>query len=237
MTVNAATDYEEMFELAPVSLWLEDYSGLLALFNTWRAAAVTDLRAYLMVDRSRVEECTRQLKVIKVNRRTLELFAADSQEHLLANLDRVFRDAMLEHYIEELVAMWDGQQGFSSQTVNYSRKGEAVHILINGKRLPGHEADWSRVLVAIENISDRLTAEGKLERSERYARGLFEFSPVSLWVEDFSAIKRLMDDVRARGIDDFRVFTQVHPEFVERCISEIRVIDVNQRTLEMFEAP
>jgi diguanylate cyclase (GGDEF)-like protein len=60
---------------------------------------------------------------------------------------------------------------------------------------------------------------------------------VSLWVEDFSSIKRLIDDVRARGIEDFRVFTQVHPEFVERCMQEIRVIDVNERTLEMFHAP
>lgn len=54
---------------------------------------------------------------------------------------------------------------------------------------------------------------------------------------DFSAIRRLLEDVRARGIDDFRVFTDVHPEFVERCMSEIRVIDVNQQTLELFVAP
>ena len=30
-----------------------------------------------------------------------------------------------------------------------------------------------------------------------------------------------------RGIADFRVFTDVHPEFVRQCMSEIRVIDVN----------
>src|SRR5207342_576057 len=47
----------------------------------------------------------------------------------------------------------------------------------------------------------------------------------------------LLDEVRSQGIDDFRVFTQVHPEFVERCLQEIRVIDVNRRTLEMFRAP
>ena len=62
-------------------------------------------------------------------------------------------------------------------------------------------------------------------------------SPVSLWVEDFSAVKRLLDDLRARGIEDFRIFTQVHPEFVTRCMQEIRVIDVNRQTLEMFRAP
>ncbi len=43
--------------------------------------------------------------------------------------------------------------------------------------------------------------------------------------------------MRDRGISDFRVFTDVHPEFVERCMSEIRVIDVNQHTLDLFGAP
>lgn len=61
--------------------------------------------------------------------------------------------------------------------------------------------------------------------------------PVSLWVEDFSRIKRLLDEVRERGITDFRVFTDVHPEFVRQCASEIRVIDVNRETLKLFLAP
>ena len=224
------TDYEEMFELAPVSLWLEDYSGLRALFERWRADGVRDLRAWLNADRARVAECSRQLQVLRVNRRTLELYGATDTQHLVANLDRVFRDAMLESHIDELVALWDGQPRFSSQTVNYSLAGERLDILVHGAVLPGHEADWRRVLVSIEDISAR-------SRAERYAQGLFADSPVSLWVEDFSSIKRLLDDLRARGIDDFRVFTQVHPEFVVRCMQEIRVIDVNRRTLEMFRAP
>jgi diguanylate cyclase (GGDEF)-like protein len=56
-------------------------------------------------------------------------------------------------------------------------------------------------------------------------------------VEDFSAVKRLIDEVRLQGITDFRVFTDVHPEFVERCMAEIRVVDVNRQTLTLFRAP
>ncbi|MEP7099622.1 MAG: histidine kinase, partial [Burkholderiales bacterium] len=207
------TDYEEMFELAPVSLWLEDYSALHALFADWRAVGVLDLRAHLNADRARIAECSRCIKVVKVNRRTLTLLGADSTEHLVANLDRVFRDAMLEAHVDELVALWDGKLAFSSQTVNYSLAGQRLDLLVNGSVLPGHQADWSRVLVAIEDITARTRAEARVAKSEHYARGLFEDSPVSLWVEDFSTIKRLMDDVRQRGIEDFRVFTQVTPEF------------------------
>jgi PAS domain-containing protein len=39
-----------------------------------------------------------------------------------------------------------------------------------------------------------------------------------------------------RCIRDFKTFIKVHPEFVTRCMKEIRVIDVNQQTLQMFGA-
>ena len=44
----------EMFDLAPVSLWIEDYSGVRALFDEWRAQNVTDIKAYLTANPDRV---------------------------------------------------------------------------------------------------------------------------------------------------------------------------------------
>ncbi len=227
----------EMLDLAPVSLWLEDYSGLKALFETWRAAGVTDLRAYLMDDVARVQACSDQIRVMKVNRKTLSLFEADDLAHLVGNLDKVFRNDMLDTHIGELVQLWNGDVEFSSDTVNYTLSGRRLDIQLRGRVLPGSESTWDRVLVAIEDVTDRETARRKLALSEDYAQGLFEHSPISLWVEDFSVIKSLLDDVRSQGIRDFRVFTDVHPEFVDRCMSEIRVIDVNQHTLDLFGAP
>ncbi len=66
----------ETFDLAPVSLWLEDYSGLKALFAEWRAAGVTDLRAISLADPARVKQCSERIRVLKVNRKTLALFEA-----------------------------------------------------------------------------------------------------------------------------------------------------------------
>lgn len=232
-----ANDDEQMFELAPVSLWLEDYSAVRDLFDAWRSEGVTDLRAHLSADRSRVQACSRAVKVLRVNRRTLELFGATDMAQLVCRLDMVFRDAMFDSFVEELASLWEGRGGFANQTVNYTLDGRPLHILVHGKVLPGHEARWDRVLVSIEDISRRVEAERQLVASEAYARGLFEHSPVSLWVEDFSAVKRLLDEARAAGIQDFRTFIDVHPEFVDRCMQEIRVIDVNRRTLELFAAP
>jgi diguanylate cyclase (GGDEF)-like protein len=236
-TRASISDDAEMFDLAPVSLWLEDYSDLRAQFEAWRLAGVTDLRAHLREDPDRVAACSSRIRVIKVNRKTLSLFEAEDLPHLIANLGRILRDDMLRTHVEELAQLWDGQREFFSNTVNYTLSGRRLDIQLSGSILPGYEDGWERVLIAIEDVTERENARRQLAISEEYARGLFEHSPVSLWVEDFSSVKQLLEEIRDRGISDFRVFTDVHPEFVERCMSEIRVIDVNRHTLELFAAP
>lgn len=229
-------DAAKTFDAAPISLWLEDYSALKALFDRWRAAGIADLRSFLLEDTQRVRTCSQAIRVLKVNPATLHLFEAPSADALVANLDAVFRGDMLTTFVEELLQLWSGQRSFRGTTVNYSLTGRRIDIQLKGSILEGHEDRWDRVLVAIEDVTEQETALRRLALSDSYARGLFEHSPVSLWVEDFSGVRQLLDDLRARGIEDFRTFTDVHPEFVARCMSEIRVIDVNRHTLELFGA-
>ena len=237
--VEKATDLSdeaETFDLAPVSLWLEDYSALQDLFARWRAEGVIDLRTHFAQDPSRLRQCSACIRLLKVNRKTLSLFEAESLDHLVATLGSVLRDDMLASHVDELVQLCDGNTAFASNTVNYTLSGKRLDIQLNGTVLPGYEQSLARVLVAVEDVTERENARRRLVDSENYALGLFAHSPVSLWVEDFSGVKRLLDEIRERGISDFRVFTDVHPEFVTRCMSEIRVLDVNRRTLELFGA-
>lgn len=234
---SSDTDFEHMFDLAPVSLWLEDYSALQQLFAQWRAQGVTDLRSHLNADPARFAQCTACMKVLRVNQRTLELFAASSQAQLLERLGEVFRDDMHDQVANELEQLWNGSLGFFNQTVNYALDGRRLDVQIRSCILPGHEATWDRLLLSLEDTTAQMQSARQLLSSERYAHDLFEHSPVSLWVEDFSAVKLLLQDVRSRGITDFKTFLKVHPEFVVRCMQEIRVMDVNQQTLRLFKAP
>ena len=69
------------------------------------------------------------------------------------------------------------------------------------------------------------------------AEARFIYSPTSLWVEDFSRIKIKLDELRALGIEDFSTFLDVHNDFVNDCIKDILILDVNQATLNLFGAP
>ncbi len=234
--VGTSTDFERLFESAPISLWLEDYSALKHLFDSWRAQGVTDLETYLRAEPQRVQQCSRCYEVLQVNQKTLQVFAAANQQELLQRLPEVFRDDMFEEMVVELKHLWDGTLEFSNQSVNYALDGRRMDVRIHVRVLQGHESTWDRVMVSLEDVTEHTLARNQLVHSERYARNLFDYSPVSLWVEDFSGVKALMDEARAGGIQDFRVFLSVHPDFVNRCMKKIRVLDVNQQTLNMFAA-
>jgi diguanylate cyclase (GGDEF)-like protein len=226
-----------IFELAPIAMWIEDYSAVKAQFDTWRSGGVTDIRSFLRQDVRRVAECSAKIRILKVNRKTLELFEASDLEDLSGNLEKVFRDDMWEAHINELSDLWEGKTEFVGATANYTLTGRRLDIQLRGSVFPGHEETLTQVLVTTEDVTDREDARRAELENRRYAEGVFEHSPVSLWIEDFSSIRTLIEDVRARGIEDFRVFTDVHPEFVRQCMAEIRVLDVNQATLDLFGAP
>ncbi len=85
-------------------------------------------------------------------------------------------------------------------------------------------------------IESHLQTETQLmESSERY-RTLFENSPISLWEEDFSAVKEYIDLLRDVDVGDFRRYFTSHREAVDHCARLVRIRDVNKRTVEIYRA-
>ncbi|MER0239772.1 sensor domain-containing diguanylate cyclase [Fulvimarina sp. MAC8] len=225
-----------VFDLAPVPLWLEDFSGVKKVLDHCRQDGVVSLREHLKEHPEIAAEAARSIRLIAVNDKAIDVFEANNFQHLKANLSTVFSGDMFETHMAELIQLWEGNGGFESHGVNYTLTGRRLDVQVKGRIVPGYESDWSRMLVSTEDVTEREVALRRLGRSEEFARGLFEHSPISLWVEDFSSIKELLDDARMRGVEDFRTFLDVHPEFVERCMSEIHVVDVNRHTIKMFAA-
>src|SRR5688572_25043824 len=75
-----------------------------------------------------------------------------------------------------------------------------------------------------------------LEMHAARFRELFEHAPVSIWEEDFSAVRQYIDDLRGAGVVDFSAYFDAHPEAVAECIARVKIVDVNRMTLEMYQA-
>ena len=218
-----------LFEDAPVSLWEQDFSQIKKIFEDLRTQGVKSLDAHLVMHPEFIDQCMEQIKVLDVNLQTVSMLKAYSKEHLISNLDKVFRDGMRHHFRDELRALWNGDVKWSGEGINYTLEGEPLDIILHWRILPEYEKNWERVLVTIEVITGRRQAERRLH-------SLFEASPISLWEEDYSAIKSYFDSLRAQGVTDLQDYLEDHPEATLHCASLIKVLDVNQKTLNLFGA-
>jgi two-component system, cell cycle sensor histidine kinase and response regulator CckA len=84
-------------------------------------------------------------------------------------------------------------------------------------------------------VTDRRALENAPRASEQRYRELFEESPISLWEEDFSAVKAHVDELREAGVTDLSSHFAAHPEAVLECARLVKIVQVNQATVELAE--
>jgi PAS domain S-box-containing protein len=73
------------------------------------------------------------------------------------------------------------------------------------------------------------------DENEKY-RGFFEHSAVPMWEEDITRLRSRIRTVKASGRCTLREYIGAHPEFVQEAAGLIKVADVNQASLRLFEA-
>ena len=76
-----------------------------------------------------------------------------------------------------------------------------------------------------------------LRATEGRFRVLFEHSPISIWEEDFSEVRRTFEELRGAGVGDLEAHLRVHPEVVQRCAGAVRIVDVNRAAVTLHRAP
>jgi two-component sensor histidine kinase len=85
-------------------------------------------------------------------------------------------------------------------------------------------------------LDERMRIEAKLRASEERYRRIFQTTAISIWDEDFSDLKAALDELRAQGVSDLRRYLDENPGFLARAIQLIRISNVNDATLRLFEA-
>ncbi|MFW9845820.1 MAG: PAS domain S-box protein, partial [Candidatus Thorarchaeota archaeon] len=88
----------------------------------------------------------------------------------------------------------------------------------------------------IRDVSARRLADEAVRASEQRYRNLFNNSPVSMWEEDFTAVREWMDSLRQEGVSDLESYLRENADAIKLALSLVKVIDVNARSVEMYEA-
>ena len=130
-------------------------------------------------------------------------------------------DQTFEEYFENSVVCKDGTQrliGWHNACLS-GDDGRIVGILCSG-----------------EDITEQRQAEEALLESEQRFRQWFESSPISLWEQDFSAVKKRIDEIKTQGVGDLDTYFRQQPELIWELAGLVRVLDVNQASLDLYRA-
>jgi len=164
---NTDKTFQDIFDEAPISLWIEDFSEVKKFIDQLKSSGVDDLRAHCKSHPETVYECTKRARITNVNKATLTLYKAKNKKTLLSGIDKTFTEESLDVFMEELLTLAEGKSSISSEAVTKTLTGELINVIVQVTLTPGYEATWSHVLVAITDITERKQAEKGLQKSEQ----------------------------------------------------------------------
>ncbi|MHA2108382.1 MAG: response regulator [Candidatus Hodarchaeales archaeon] len=78
--------------------------------------------------------------------------------------------------------------------------------------------------------------EKALKDSEERYRIIFDESPISLWEEDFSAVRKYFDLLKTKGIQDLREYLDLNPTEVGKISNMVKIVNINNTTLKLYNA-
>jgi PAS domain S-box-containing protein len=166
--------YRGLFTECPVSLWEEDISELVAHLGRLREAGVGELRPYFDAHPEEVVRCTGLIRIIAVNRATLELYEAPDQESLLAGLGAVFTEESFEAFRDIVIALAEGRRTFETEGVNRTLTGKRLHVGLRWSLLPDDGGALTRALISVQDLTTRRAAEERIRESEEFIRSILD---------------------------------------------------------------
>ena len=96
--------------------------------------------------------------------------------------------------------------------------------------------DVDQLLLFIQRAIEKHAAVEALRKSEERYHGFFEDTPIAIWQEDFSELKRHLDELKKQGVTDFREYFASHADALLEYSQMIKIVDVNSAALQLYGA-
>jgi len=93
---------------------------------------------------------------------------------------------------------------------------------------------FNGLFILVQDITEIKEKERLLEENERRLQTILDESPVSIWDEDFSLIKKELDKLRADGITDIAEYIDANHGFLSRMKKLLILNDINHTTVLMY---
>ena len=175
---------------------------------------------------------------IEINNQYCQLLGYSQQEMKERNFQSVTHPEDLEEDLMNLEKLRDGKiNEYSMEKRYYTKSGGIVWVNLTVSPLFKKDKKVTTHISIVEDISAKKESEKLIRKSEIRFKSLFEDSPIPLWEEDFSEVKNYLQDLKLIGesLETVALYFKMHPDVVEKCISLVKIIDVNTMCLDLHK--
>lgn len=183
--------YKQLFDNSPISLWEEDFSKVKKLTDTLKKKGINNLEKYFDDNPDELLKAIKLIKCLSVNKTTLKMYDAENSDLLTKNFHYIFCEESLPALKEGIINIAGGEKSFEKDSVNKTLKGEIKNISLKWIVAPGYESTYSKVLLAITDITERKNYEKQLKEINETLTALINSSPASIVILDKEAKVKL----------------------------------------------
>jgi PAS domain S-box-containing protein/putative nucleotidyltransferase with HDIG domain len=177
-----------------------------------------------------------QFRITAWNRAAEKMYGWSSKEVLGRNVSEVLSADLNDEQRAENRELLKQSNVSREERIYQRRDGRTIFVEANTIALTDEQGKFTGYVSVNRDITERKKVEIDLRQSEEQYRSLFEDSPISLWVEDFSEVKQRLDQLKKNGIVDIPTYLREHPEFVVECAKHVRILDVNTAAMKLYHA-
>jgi PAS domain S-box-containing protein len=157
--------YRNIFQMANVSIWEQDFTLVKAAIEELRASGVSDFDRYFSEHPEFVARALKLLRFLDVNDATLRMFGGSSKDQLVASLDRIVTPDSLQDFAGLLLVLAEGRSTHTGEASYRTLQGERVDALAT-VAFPPDPANLDRVMVSFMDITARRRAEEELRLAQ-----------------------------------------------------------------------
>jgi len=161
--VESQKKYKSLFEQSPISIWEVDFSKMIKLLQT-KNLDIKQLKNYIESDNDFFNEIVNNINVVKINRRTKELFGISSINELASHLLKDNKTNLLNTLKNMLSAILSGERDISFETSFINTENIKISAIIKAEIKENDSA-----IVSVINITSLKNAKLKLEEAKEKA--------------------------------------------------------------------
>ena len=167
-----------LFDNSPTPMWEEEITDLINYLGEIKNRGITDIEKYLESNPDEVSICINKIKMLNVNKATIKLHKAKSKEELFTNLEEIFTSKSKEAFINEIVAIANGDKYYVGFTNAYTLTKDLIELKLYLQITEVELGNLTKyyAIVSTINITEPKKIEERLIETKKALRTIIDAS-------------------------------------------------------------